>query len=387
MREHWTLDPDLVYLNHGSFGAVPLVTQQAQQRLRVAAEANPMRWFRDLGPRLIATRASIGHYLGVEGGDIGLVPNATTGLNAALRSVGLGPDKRVVVTSHGYGAVRQAASTLTAGSGCRVVLVDVALDASDDDVVAALEPHLDDSAACVVIDQVTSATAKLMPAERITELGRQRGVPVIVDGAHAPALVDNPVCGDFWTGNLHKWPCAPRGTGILYVAPDRRAQLASPVVSWDEPLGFPLSLDYPGTTDATGWLAAPTALELMRTLGFAERRKELGDLVKDGAEVVADAIGGALVDVANPAPTMRLVALPEGVVHDEASAGRTGGFLARRTGVEVSWTSWAGRGFLRLSAHLYTSADDFVVAAQRLAPYFEDPSALAAAVLAETPVH
>ena len=89
---------------------------------------------------------------------------------------------------------------------------------------------------------------------------------------------------------------------------------------------------------------------------------------------------------ANPAPTMRLVALPEGVIHDEATAGRTGGYLARRTGVEVSWTSWGGRGFLRLSAHLYTTADDFAVAAQRYAPYFATPvSTRAAAVLAEAP--
>lgn len=161
--------------------------------------------------------------------------------------------------------------------------------------------------------------------------------------------------------------------------------MASPVVSWDEPLGFPRSLDYPGTTDATGWLAAPTALDLMRTLGFAERRKELGDLVTRGAEIVAEAIGGAPVEVANPAPTMRLVALPEGVIHDEATAGRTGSYLARRTGVEVSWTSWGGRGFLRLSAHLYTTGDDFAVAAQRYAPYFEHPLELAAAALAEAP--
>ncbi len=93
---------------------------------------------------------------------------------------------------------------------------------------------------------------------------------MIVDGAHAPGLIDNPVMGDYWTGNLHKWPCAPRGTGVLYVAPGRQQTVVPSVVSWADPLGFPLSFDTPGTMDATGWLAAPTSLDLMTTLGFAD---------------------------------------------------------------------------------------------------------------------
>ena len=110
----------------------------------------------------------------------------------ALRSLGMVPGQRLVLTNHAYGGVLIAANRIAAERGCEVVLVDLALDADDDEVVAGLDGVVDETTACVVIDQITSSTAKLMPVERVAELGRGRGVPVIVDGAHAPGLVDDP---------------------------------------------------------------------------------------------------------------------------------------------------------------------------------------------------
>jgi isopenicillin-N epimerase len=373
VREHWTLDPYLRYLNHGSFGAVPRVTQQTQRRLQEAAEANPMRWFRDLSGRLEATRDLVGSYLGVAGHNIALVPNATSGVAIALRSVPITPGQRLVVTDHGYGGVAFMVRRVAAERGGEVVVVPVELDATDDEVVSALAEVVDARSACIVIDQITSSTAKLMPAARIAELGRDRGVPTIVDGAHAPALIDEPVVGDYWTGNLHKWPCAPRGTGVLYVTPARQQSVAHAVASWDDPLGFPRSFDRPGTMDATSWLAAPSSLALMATLGFVDHRKGLGELVQAGAEQLAAAIGEAVVDVGSAAPTMRLVSLPHGMVTDEPSGQRLGAYLAGRSGTEVAITSWRGRGFVRLSAHLYNTTDDYTGAASKLAPLLADP--------------
>jgi isopenicillin-N epimerase len=374
VREHWTLDPDVVYLNHGAFGAVPAVTQRAKQRLQDTVEANPMRWFRDLPLRLIRTREAVGRYLGVAAPDIAWVPNSTTGVNVALRSVASRPGQRYVLTNHAYGAVRVLVARIAAERGCTVDVVDVDLDASDETIVAALEASLDadgrGTVACLLVDQITSATAKMMPVERVAALGAVRGVPVVVDGAHAPGLVDEPVVGDFWTGNLHKWPCAPRGSAVLYVDPRRRSDVVPHTISWDDALGFPLAFDRPGTTDATGWIASITALQLLDTLRFADHRKRLGDLASAGAEIVADAIGGRPVSVGEPAPTMRLVALPGDLVGDDLEAARLGEFLAARAGVEVQVTTLAGRGFLRLSCHLYNTFDDYATAAARLAPLF-----------------
>jgi isopenicillin-N epimerase len=281
------------------------------------------------------------------------------------------------VTNHGYGGVDYAVRRIAGQRGWQVVVVDIALDADDDQVISAITEAVDADTACIVIDQITSSTAKLMPVERVAEVGRSRGVPVIVDGAHAPALLDRPVVGDYWTGNLHKWPCAPRGTGVLYVAPDRQHTVVPAVASWADPLGFPRSFDTPGTIDATAWLAAPTSLDLLASLGFGDHRKELGGLVEAGAESIADAMGEEVVDVGASAPTMRLVSLPAGLVIDEPSALRLGAVLAARSGAEVSITSYGDRGFLRLSAHLYNAIDDYTVTASRFAPLFADKELLA----------
>jgi isopenicillin-N epimerase len=378
VRDLWTLDPDVILLNHGSFGAVPRVTQEARQRLQNAAEANPMRWFRDLPGRLVHTRERIGRYLGVGGEDLALVPNATTGVNVALRSLPAAPGRRLILTSHGYGAVLLAAVRIAAERGWTVDVVDVPLDAPDEDVVAAIGAAIDDTTAAVVVDQITSATAKVMPAEQVATVGRERGIAVIVDGAHAPALLDDPVCGDFWTGNLHKWPCAPRGTGVLYVEAGRRGEVLPPVISWWDPAGFPESFDYPGTTDAAGWLASVSALDLMESLGFAAERKRLGELVTAGAEAIALAAGGRVCDVGRPAPTMRLVELPDGLVVDDDTGSRVQAVVAAETGVELAVTNWRRHGFFRLSGHLYNGPDDFAVAAERLAPVFANRSRLEA---------
>jgi isopenicillin-N epimerase len=147
VRDQWSFDPELIYLNHGSWGAVPRVTQDARQRLQGTAEANPMRWFRDLPDRLVRTRDRIGRYLGVAGGDIALVANATTGTNVALRSLRAGPGARLVLTSHGYPPVLLAARRIAAERGWTVHVVDVPLDATDAQVLAALESAVDDSTA------------------------------------------------------------------------------------------------------------------------------------------------------------------------------------------------------------------------------------------------
>ncbi|HET7173409.1 MAG TPA: aminotransferase class V-fold PLP-dependent enzyme [Nocardioidaceae bacterium] len=365
MRGHWTLDEDVLHLNHGSFGAVPLATQQVQQHLREEMERNPMAWFRARAERLAEVRASVAGFLGVPGPDIALVPNASSGVSTALRAIDPSPDQRLVVTDHVYGAVRFAVERTAATSGCAVEVVALPLAAADAEVVAALGSVMDARTAAVVVDQVTSPTAKVLPVAEIAALGRQRGIPVVVDGAHAPGLMDDPVTGDFWTGNLHKWPCAPRGTAVLYVAPDWQSRVPSPTVSWQESAGFPASFDIQGTVDDTGWFAAPTSLALLAELDFAGRRPGLSAMLDEGAEAIAGALGERVVDVGAAAPTMRLVSLPGGLLAGGGPVGAVQDRLARQTGVEVALVRWRDSAFMRVSAHLYNTPDDYRAAAGR----------------------
>lgn len=379
MRGEWSLDPDTVHLNHGSFGAVPIVTQRHQQRLREQVERNPMRWFREREGRLNETKQRIAGFLGADAEHLALVPNASTGITVALTAVAASPGQRFVITDHVYGAVRRAVERVAGQAGCAVDTVPVPLDADDDDVVRRILDHVDDRTACVAVDQVTSSTAKLLPAGQLTDACRRLGVPVVVDGAHAPGLVDRPVTGDFWTGNLHKWPCAPRGTAVLHVDPAYQHLVVAPTASWLEGEPYPAPLDLQGTVDDTGWFAAPTSLDLMTSLRFASRRHELAALVDAGAATIAAAIGQQVLDVGTPAPTMRLVGLPAGLASDEPTALAVQARLAEQTKVEVATPVWRGRAHLRLSCHLYTEPDDFSLAAERFAAVFSDPAALAPA--------
>lgn len=365
VRDHWTLDEDVLHLNHGSFGAVPLATQQVQRRLREEMERNPMAWFRARADRLAEVRTVVAGFLGVPGSDIALVPNASSGVSTALRAIDPSPDQRLVVTDHAYGAVRFAVERTATTSGCAVEVVPLPLAAAGAEVVAALGAVMDARTAAVVVDQVTSPTAKVLPVAEIAALGRQRGIPVIVDGAHAPGLLDQPVTGDFWTGNLHKWPCAPRGTAVLYVRPEWQSRVPSPTVSWQESAGFPASFDIQGTVDDTGWFAAPTSLALLAELDFAGRRPGLSAMLDEGAGVIASALGERVVDVGVTAPTMRLVSLPDRLLAGGGPVGAVQDRLARETSVEVALVWWGDSAFMRVSAHLYNTPDDYRAAAGR----------------------
>ncbi len=372
MRPEWSLDPAVVHLNHGSFGAVPVATQRRQQLLREQAERNPMQWFRERADRLTTTKQRIADYLGADTAHLALVPNASTGATIALTAIPATSGQRYVMTDHVYGAIRRAVERVAAQHGCAVDVVPIPLDADDDEVVRRLLTHVDERTACVAIDQITSSTAKLMPVAAVADVCRQRGIPVVVDGAHAPGLVDNPVVGDFWTGNLHKWPCAPRGTAVLHVAPAHQHLVQAPTASWLEGEPYPAPLDLQGTVDDTGWFAAPTSLDLMASLGLASRRQELSDLLDDGAAAIAAALGQQLLDVGTPTPTMRLVGLPAGIASDEPTALAVQARLAERTKVEVAMPVWRGRAYLRISCHLYNERSDFDVAAERFAAAFAD---------------
>jgi isopenicillin-N epimerase len=364
----WTLDPAVLHLNHGSYGAVPRRAQQAAAALREQTEANPMEWFRRLPERLDRTRATLAGHLGVDTGGFALVANASAGVTAALAAVPIPAGGTIVVTDHAYGAVRYACERFARLRGAEVLTAAVPLTATDDEVVAAIERVLDGRTAVVVVDQITSATAMVFPAARVAALCRQAGVPVIVDGAHAPGLIDAPVDGgaDFWTGNFHKWPCAPRGTAGLYVAEPWRTTTLPLVASWSEYDELPRRFDQQATNDYVPWLAAPDALDVLGELDWPRRRAELSAMLDEAAAVVAKALGSRVPDVVAPAPTMRLVELPLTISTAEPALEEFKARSAREIRAEITVTGLGEQVYLRLSAHAYNAFSDYERLAERL---------------------
>ncbi|MFI8165703.1 aminotransferase class V-fold PLP-dependent enzyme [Streptomyces sp. NPDC085931] len=373
----WSLDPALKHLNHGSFGAVPLVAQERQELLRAEMERSPVVWFPALPQRLAATRVELADFLRVDAGDLALVPNASAGASVVYAALTLPPGGEILVTDHGYGAVTMGAERLARRWGGRVRTARVPLDADEDQAYEAVVAELGDATGLVVVDQITSATARRLPVERIGAEARRRGVPVLVDGAHAPGLLEAPLAGatyDFWTGNLHKWGCAPRGTAALVARGPLRERLYPLIDSWAAADPFPDRFDQQGTVDATAHLTAPTSLAFVeRTWGWPAARRYMDDLVGYGARVIGTALAEATgvnpsVDVGMPVPGMRLVRLPDGLAADRIEADALRDRVARELGVEAAFTSFGGTGYMRLSAHVYNTAADYEYFAEDCVP-------------------
>ncbi|MFC5216638.1 aminotransferase class V-fold PLP-dependent enzyme [Streptomyces coerulescens] len=375
----WSLDPALKHLNHGSFGAVPLVAQERQELLRVEMERSPVVWFPALPQRLASARVELADFLRVSAGDLALVPNASAGASVVYAALSLRPGGEIVVTDHGYGAVTMGAERLARRWGGRVRTARVPLDADEDQAYEAVVAELGDATELVVVDQITSATARRFPVERIGAEAGRRGIPVLVDGAHAPGLLDSPLADatyDVWTGNLHKWGCAPRGTAALVARGPLRDRLYPLIDSWAAADPFPDRFDTQGTVDATSYLAAPTSLAFIeRTWGWPAARRYMDELADYGARV----IGGALaetagadsdgaVDVGMPVPGMRLVRLPDGLAADRLEADALRDRVAVELGVEAAFTSFDGIGYMRLSAHVYNTAADYEYFAEECVP-------------------
>jgi isopenicillin-N epimerase len=372
VRECFSLDPAVVHLNHGSFGAVPIGVQRAQQRLRDEVDANPLRFYTvGLTERIAHTRRHIATFLGAEPDGSALVPNATTGAAVVLGSLDLRPGDEIVTTEHGYGAVRLAAEAACARTGALHRVAPLPLAPTDDEVIAAVTSAVTARTRLVVVDQITSPTARLFPVRDIVAALRPAGVPVLVDGAHAPGQLPVDVTeigADFWVGNLHKWAYAPRGTALFAVAPAWRERIRPLVVSWEQEVGFPGNLEWQGTLDYTPWLAAPAGLFTLRTLGVETVRGHNADLVGYGQRVVGAAFGLAPSDLPDAAPglAMRIVPLPPGVATDPAAAGELRQRIADELGFEVAINPYRGRGLLRLSAQVYNRPEEYDRLAERL---------------------
>jgi isopenicillin-N epimerase len=267
LRREFLLAPDIAFLNHGSFGACPRPVLERCQAWQRELEREPVDFIVRRLPSLLAdARGALAEYVGAAPSDLAFLPNATTGVNLAARSLELGPGDEVLATDLEYGACDLAWEWVCRRAGARYVRARTPRPlAGPDEVVAALFAHVGDRTRALFVSHVTSTSGLVLPVGEIVARARSAGLVTIVDGAHAPAQVpvDVEALGaDFYAGNCHKWLCAPKGSGFLHVRSERQEQVDAAIVSWGYEAGksFAERLEQQGTRDLAAWLSVPDAI-------------------------------------------------------------------------------------------------------------------------------
>ncbi|NND98436.1 MAG: aminotransferase class V-fold PLP-dependent enzyme [Pirellulaceae bacterium] len=330
-RKHWQLDPDLVFLNHGSFGATPTVVLQAQRKLQDALEQDPIEFLapeRSLEPKLDHVRQIIADRVHADPQDVAFVRNATDAVNAVMRSFPFDVGDELVVTNHGYNACNNAArwAAQRVGAVVREAKIPFPIESADE-VVAAIQAELTDRTRLLLVDHVTSATGLVLPIQRIITMAKSRGIQVMIDGAHAPGMVSvdlKSLAADYYTANHHKWLCGPKASGFLWVQREHQDAVRPTVISHaaNRPRPnrsrFVAEFDWIGTYDVTPILAMQSAIEFLETLlpgGLTEWMQANRQLALDARQLLIDALNiqppapiemiGSLVTLPLPIPSRK----------------------------------------------------------------------------------
>ena len=375
---HWTLDPDVIFLNHGSFGACPRPVLEAQAELRARLEREPVDFMaRQWEPRVDEARTALARFVGADPDSLALVTNATGGVNTVLRSLVFAPGDEILVIDQGYNACRNAARFVADRSGARLVVAPVPFPLTrPEQVTDAILERVTAKTRIAVIDHVTSATGLVLHIEAIVRGLEVLGVDTLVDGAHAPGMVPlnlDALGAAYYTGNCHKWICTPKGSALLYVRKDRQHLIHPLVISHgsnddrqDRGL-FRREFDFTGTQDPTAWLVIPEAIRFMGSLlpgGWDELRARNHALVLRARAILCGALG-----IAPPAPesmigSLASVPLPPGPASSRRPLAvdpiMTTLFDQHRIEVLAStWPASPGR-ILRVSAQIYNEESQYV---------------------------
>jgi isopenicillin-N epimerase len=375
---YWSLDPSVVFLNHGSFGACPLRILERQQELRSEMEREPVEFlYRRFEPRIDEARESLGRFLGASADDIAFLPNATTSVNTVLRSLSFAPGDELLTTDHEYNACRNVLNFVAQQSGAKVVVAAVPFPLSSPrEIVDLIQSAVTSRTRLFLVDHVTSATGLIFPVEPIVRALAERGIDTLIDGAHVPGMLPlklDELGAAYYTGNCHKWMCTPKGSAFLHVRRDRQPLLRPLVLSHGanslrtDRSRFRLEFDFTGTDDPTPFLCIPEAIAFFETIvpgGWEEVRSRNRSLALRGRAILQEA-----VEIPAPSPeemvgSLAAVPLPpreDGLDLPPMSQDPVAKHLFETYRIEALVSVWPrspGR-VLRASAQLYNDESQF----------------------------
>ncbi|HZA50709.1 MAG TPA: aminotransferase class V-fold PLP-dependent enzyme [Myxococcaceae bacterium] len=371
---HWLLDPGVDFLNHGSFGACPRPVLEAQQQLREELERQPIRFMlRDLPGRLALARKALGSFVGADPDDLAFVSNATTGANTVLRSLRFEAGDELITTNQAYNACRNALTAAASRDGATLVVADVPFPVrSPAEVVEAILGRVTSRTRLVLLDHVTSPTGVVWPVKQIVGALAGPGIDTLVDGAHAPGMLPlnvEDIGAAYYSGNCHKWICAPKGAAFLHVRRDRQHRIRPLTISHGanstrrDVSRFRLEFDWVGTQDFTPFLCVPEALRFMGSLlpgGWSELMEHNHQSALRARNILGDALQAPPPCPDEMIGSLATVALPDGEPASPRSALEIDPLqdaLFEKFHLEVPVVSWPAppKRWVRVSSQIYNT--------------------------------
>ena len=371
---HWLLDPGVDFLNHGSFGACPSPVLEAQQQLREELERQPIRFMlRDLPGRLALARKALGSFVGADPDDLAFVSNATTGVNTVLRSLRFEAGDELITTNQAYNACRNALTAAASRDGATLVVADVPFPVrSPAEVVEAILGRVTSRTRLVLLDHVTSPTGVVWPVKQIVGALAGPGIDTLVDGAHAPGMLPlnvEDIGAAYYSGNCHKWICAPKGAAFLHVRRDRQHRIRPLTISHGanstrrDVSRFRLEFDWVGTQDFTPFLCVPEALRFMGSLlpgGWSELMEHNRQSALRARNILGDALQAPPPCPDEMLGSLATVALPDGEPASPRSALEIDPLqdaLFEKFHLEVPVVSWPAppKRWVRVSSQIYNT--------------------------------
>jgi isopenicillin-N epimerase len=385
LASHWALDPAVTYLNHGAFGACPRAVLELQSELRSRMEGDALRFFiRELEGLLDQARDALAAFIGADPEGLAFVDNATSGVNTVLRSLVLREGDELLTTSHAYNACLNAMRAVAERARAKVVVAEVPFPLrGPEEVAGPLLAAVTDRTRLVLLDHITSPTGVVFPVETLVPTLQSRGIDVLIDGAHAPGMLPlnlESLGAAYYTGNCHKWLCAPKGAAFLHVRRERREGIRPLTISHGansprlDRSRFRLEFDYTGTRDYSPAICVGRALEVVGGLvpgGWPEIMERNRTLARRARGLLCEAL-----EVAPPCPESMLgalaaVSLPDGSAQGGPSPLQTDplqDWLLFERGIEVPVYPWPAspRRWIRVSPHLHNSEAQYVFLAAAL---------------------
>jgi isopenicillin-N epimerase len=371
MRNQFHLDPDLTFLNHGSFGACPREVLDVQHCWQLEMEKNPVEFLgRRSAELLFQARAALGHALGGQADELIFMPNSTTGVNVVARSFPLQPGDEILSTNLEYGACDAAWQRVCAQTGAEYRRIKIPFPFNREAITKLLMSAVSARTKLIYFSHITSTTALILPAAEICAAARERGIATFIDGAHAPGQIPldlDAVAADFYVGNCHKWLCAPKGSAFLHARREHHPMLDANVVSWgyakdtgghsgfDAYLGttlFERRMQWQGTRDISAWLSVPAALTFQAKHNWPAVQERCHELAKFALKELTKRFGTH--PIARDDDWAQMVAIP--VTPQDPDLLRRRLFDESR--IEVPVTSHGDQVFVRVSIQGYNTHED-----------------------------